>query len=105
MDDLGEPTSYMAVSRGTPVLTAGGREFGRVRKVLQVQVKNVFDGIVVRTDQGDRFVDAPEVHRLYERAVLTTLSDEEVAALPQPGLPIGAKAQRAARRTLRKIVR
>ncbi|HEY2638235.1 MAG TPA: hypothetical protein VGI54_12635, partial [Solirubrobacteraceae bacterium] len=82
MDDYGEPTSYMAVPKGIPVLTADGDEIGTVRRVLQVQVKNIFDGIIVRTPAGDRFVDAPEVQRLYTRAVLTTLSAEEAAALP-----------------------
>lgn len=105
MEDLGLQTSYMAVAKGTPVLTAEGREFGRVRKVIDVPVKNIFDGIVVVTHDGDRFLDAPEVDRLYERGILTTLSDDEAAALPRPGSPVSEKARRLARRTLRKIAR
>lgn len=105
MEDLGHPTSYMAVAKGTPVLTAEGREFGRVRRVLQVQVKNIFDGIVVTTDDGDRFLDAPEVARLYERAVVTSLTDEQAAALPRPSSPRAWKAPGVARRTWRRIAR
>jgi hypothetical protein len=105
MEDLGHPTSYMAVAKGIPVLTVEGRKFGRVRKVLDVPVKNIFDGIIVVTEDGDRFLDAPEVDRLYERGVLTTLTDEQAAALPRPASPVSTKAQRVARRTWRKIAR
>lgn len=103
--DYGHPTSYLALRRGTPVLTADGQEFGRVRRVLEVQVKNIFDGIVVRTPQGDRFLDAPEVDRIYERAVLTSLSAEEAAALPEPGGSLTARAERGVRRTWRRVFR
>jgi hypothetical protein len=101
--DYGQPTSYLAMAKGTPVLRADREEIGRVRRVLVVQAKNIFDGIVVRTPEGDRFVDAPEVDRLYERAVLTTLSAEAAAALPVPGSSLGRKAERAARRTWRRV--
>jgi hypothetical protein len=40
--------------------------------------------VVIDTDDGERFVDAPEIERIYERAVVTTLSDEDAAALPRP---------------------
>jgi hypothetical protein len=103
VDDYGHPTSYMAVQRGIPVLTADGEEFGRVRRVLQVQVKNIFDGIIVRTPQGDRFLDAPEVTRLYERAVITSLSAAEAAALPEPGGSLTGKAERGVKRTWRRV--
>lgn len=95
----------MALAKGTPVLTADGQEFGRVRRVLQVQVKNIFDGIVVRTARGDRFLDAPEVERIYERAVVTSLSADEAAALPEPGSSLGAKAERSMKRTWRRVFR
>jgi hypothetical protein len=101
--EYGAPTSYLAVPKGIPVLRADGEEIGRVRRVLEVQVKNIFDGIIVRTPDGDRFVDAPEVDRIYERAVLTTLSPEEAAALPPPGSSLGQKAERSAKRTWRRL--
>jgi rRNA processing protein Gar1 len=102
--DYGDPTSYMAVAKGTPVYTAVGTEIGRVKKVLAVPVKNVFDGIIIRTREGDRFVDAPEIDRLYERAVLTTLTDEQARALEPPGSSVGEKARRVTRRGWRRIV-
>lgn len=105
MDDreLGAPTSYLALPKGIPVFAASGREIGRVKKVLAVPIKNVFDGIVIRTPDGDRFVDAPESGRLFERGVATTLTDAEVAALEVPGSSAGEKARRAGRRTLRRL--
>jgi hypothetical protein len=103
VDDYGHPTSYMALQRGTPVLTADGEEFGRVRRVLQVQVKNIFDGVIVRTAQGDRFLDAPEVDRIYEGAVITSLTAAEAAALPEPGGSLAGKAERGVKRTWRRV--
>jgi hypothetical protein len=101
--DYGHPTSYLALQRGTPVLTADGEEFGRVRRVLQVQVKNIFDGIIVRTPQGDRFLDAPEVERIFERAVVTSLSAADAAALPEPSGGLTGKAERGVKRTWRRM--
>ena len=101
--DFGEQTSYLAVPKGIPVFAASGKEIGRVKKVLSVPVKNVFDGIVIRTSGGDRFVDAPEVGRIYERALCTTLTDEQAATLAVPGSTTGEKARRGWRRTLKRI--
>lgn len=101
--DFGEQTSYLAVPKGIPVYAASGKEIGRVKKVLSVPVKNVFDGIVIRTRDGDRFVDAPEVGRIYERALCTTLTDEEAATLAIPGSSASGKARRSWRRTLKRI--
>lgn len=82
--DHGHAISYLAVEKGTPVLTTDETTIGTVKAVLHVKEKNIFDGIVVATKDGERFVDAPEVDRCYERAVTTTLSPEGAAALPRP---------------------
>ena len=82
--DHGFAISYLALGKGVPVLTAAGTEIGRTKSVLHVKEKNIFDGVVIATKDGERFVDAPEIERIYERAVVTTLSDEEAAALPKP---------------------
>ena len=42
-------------------MTAEGIELGTVDQVLDNVRENIFDGIVVRTPTGTRFVDAPEV--------------------------------------------
>jgi hypothetical protein len=84
MDDDGHAISYKALRRGTPVHAADGSEVGKVRRVLDNTRENIFDGLVIETRSGPRFVDAPEVRRIAELAVTLTLSPEEVAELPAP---------------------
>ena len=55
--------SFFTLERGTPVTDRFGQPVGEVEKVL-VAYGSYFDGIVVRTESGDRFVDAPEVRRI-----------------------------------------
>lgn len=82
--DDGHAISYKALPRGTPVRAADGAEVGRVRRVLDNARENIFDGLVVETKAGLRFVDAPEVARIAERAVTLTITAEEVGALAPP---------------------
>jgi hypothetical protein len=82
--DDGLAVSYKALRRGTPVRTADGIEVGKVRRVLDNARENIFDGVVIETKQGMRFVDAPEVARIAERAVTLTIAADEVAELPPP---------------------
>lgn len=84
MDAHGARVSYLALSPRTPVYTEGGVVVGRVRKVLIEDEMDVFDGIVIRTDHGDRFVDRDQIGSMYERAVLLDLSAEECRTLPTP---------------------
>ena len=44
----------------------------------------MFDGIVVQTGDGARFVDASDVDGIFERCVITSLSLEQAKALPPP---------------------
>ena len=110
--DRGHPISYRVLERGTPVETADGQRFGTVKRVLEVRAKDVFDGVVVKTPDGDRFVDADEIDRLYENAMVLNLSAEAAALLPKPGdsphtyAPSpGATVKRSAKRALRRISR
>jgi Uncharacterized protein conserved in bacteria (DUF2171) len=85
MNDDGHAVHYSAVEPGTPVLASDGVEVGRVDAVLDNYDEHIFDGIVIRTDAGERrFVDAPEVARTAERAVTLTITSEEAAELPPP---------------------
>ena len=81
-DDDGLAVSYKILQRGTPVWTSDGTEIGTVRAVLENEREHLFDGIVVDTPQGRRFVDAPEVARIAERRVTLTLDDAGAAELP-----------------------
>ncbi len=82
-DDEGHAVSYKVLARGTPVWTAEGTELGTVRDVLENEAEHLFDGIVVETPQGRRFVDAPEVARIAERRVTLTLDAAAAAQLPE----------------------
>ena len=108
--DRGDPISYRVLERGTPVETSDGQSFGRVKQVLEVRAKDVFDGVVVKTPAGDRFVDADEIDRLYENLMLLSIDAEAAALLPKPGdnpasfAPgAGTNLKRSARRALRRI--
>jgi hypothetical protein len=57
---------------------------GTVSRVLENPREQIFDGIVIKTPRGERFVDAPEVARIAERAVTLSISVAEAAELPEP---------------------
>ncbi|HEX8206186.1 MAG TPA: DUF1707 domain-containing protein [Solirubrobacteraceae bacterium] len=57
------PASYFTLERATPVTDRFGQPVGEVKKVL-IAYGDYFDGVIVRTRVGDRFVDAPEVRRI-----------------------------------------
>ena len=70
--------------------------------------EHIFDGIVIDTPDGRRFVDAPEVARIFERAVVLTITADEARDAARAGLrrwpsgcatrrPCGARSGSAAR--------
>jgi rRNA processing protein Gar1 len=83
-EERGHPIAYTALAKGTPVYTSDGARIGVVKRVMAVPVKDVFDGIVISTPDGDRFVDGPEVGRLYENAAELKIDLEEARRLPDP---------------------
>jgi hypothetical protein len=57
--------------------------------VLTDEHLDLFDGIVVKTHQGIRFVDRDQIGTITTTAVTTTIADADVDALPKPdGEPI-----------------
>lgn len=80
----GEPIAYTALQPGTPVQTSDGVPFATVQDVLVDDKVSVFDGIVVHTKHGPRFVDADQVASIFTTHVLTTLSRDEAASLEPP---------------------
>jgi hypothetical protein len=58
-----QPTSYLTLGPGTPTVDRFGRPVGEVSRVL-LHDDGGFDGLVIRTQNGARFVDAPEVRRI-----------------------------------------
>jgi PRC-barrel domain protein len=101
-DDDGHAISYKVLRRGTPVRDADGVQVGTVRRVLENTRENIFDGIVVDTREGKRFVDAPEVARVAERWVTLTITADEVSRLSAPG---GMKRRVEHARTVRRAKR
>ncbi len=81
--DDGHAISYKVLERGTPVAACDGSEVGTVREVLENVAEHIFDGLVIDTPAGERFVDAPEIARIAERRVTLTLDVEAAARLPE----------------------
>jgi hypothetical protein len=95
MSDLGEPTSYLVVGKGVPVLSSDGEQIGRVVEVLSAPEADMFDGIIFDTTAGPgghRFVDAPEVGEIFERGVVLKIDAAAAARLPKPGANPGSIA-------------
>ncbi len=92
-DDDGHPIAYTALRRGTAVRTSDGVVVGQVRRVSVAARENIFDGLDVATDDGLRFVDAPEVERIFERVVTLNITAAQVAELPRPDSRIGARVK------------
>jgi Mrp family chromosome partitioning ATPase len=94
--DDGHAISYQALRRGTVVRSSDGLELGKVRRVEEERRANIFDGIVIDTPNGRRFLDAPEVAHIAERAVTTTFpaadADRQLAEL-------GSRLSKLARNT------
>jgi hypothetical protein len=85
--DLGDPTSYLTLREGTPVLSSDGHQIGVVEHVLADANVDVFDGLVIDTRLGPggmRFADASQVAAIHERGVQLTLSSRAAEALPAP---------------------
>ena len=84
MDDKGTPIAYVVLAEDTPVYSQDGVKLGNVKRVLADTEADIFDGLIVDTRHGDRFVDAPNVAELYERAVVLALSSEDARQMPEP---------------------
>ena len=106
--DDGHQIGYKILPRGVPVHTSDGKEIGTVHRVLDNAREHIFDGIVIATPDGRRFVDAPEVARITDKRVTLTIDAAEAARLPEHGGMRGAletRATRTGRRWLRRVGR
>ena len=81
-DDDGPAISYKLLQRGTPIHSADDVRLGTTDRVLENAAEHIFDGIVMDTAGGERFVDAPEVARITERRVTLTIDAAQAADLP-----------------------
>jgi hypothetical protein len=101
--DDGHQIGYKVLPRGVPVLTSDGAQIGTVHRVLDNAREHIFDGIIIDTPDGRRFVDAPEVARIFERAVVLTITADEAQELPEQGSALSARMRNA--RTVRRAKR
>ena len=83
-DDDGHQIGYKLLPRGVPVHTSDGVEIGKVHRVQDNAREHIFDGIIITTPEGRRFVDAPEVARITEKRVTLTIDAGEAKELPPP---------------------
>ena len=97
------PIAYTALQAGTPMLSTSGAQFGTVDVVLEIPEHDLFDGIIVTTSTGRRFVDADQVVEVTTAYVRCTVSDEEAAQLPEPST--GCSGEPGGAETVRKTFR
>ena len=76
--------SYRAAVPGSPVLTRSGREIGTLEHVLEIPRLDLFDGIVITTDWGLRFIDADRVELITICNIRSSLDAAEADRLPPP---------------------
>jgi len=90
-----QPASYLTLERGTSVVDRFGAPVGKVERVLTLSGP-FFDGLIVSTRAGSRFVDAPEVRRIRASVVELAITCADCEA---PGItsPVGVPAARSGR--------
>jgi hypothetical protein len=84
MSEEAIPIAYSALQKGVPLLAESGRQFGVVEHVLEIPAEDLFDGIVVSTQHGLRFVDRDQIQEITTAYVRCAITDEQAAALPAP---------------------
>jgi hypothetical protein len=105
-EDDDHQIGYQALPSGVPVHARGGELLGTVHHVRDNAREHIFDGIVISTPGGLRFVDAPEVARITRRRVTLTIDSEAARELPEHRGRLGSlqtRAQRAGRRWRRRL--
>jgi uncharacterized protein YrrD len=83
-EDRGAPMSYLTLEPGAPVVTADGAEIGTVAHVLADPDADIFDGLVISSGGGHRFVDAAHVGRVAAGGVTLTIDAVAAERLPEP---------------------
>jgi hypothetical protein len=106
-EDDGHQIGYKVLPRGVPVHSSDGEQIGTVHRVLDNAREHIFDGIIITTPDGRRFVDAPEVARITAKRVTLTIDAAEARHLPERGMrtTIEERAKRAGRRWKRRLGR
>lgn len=84
MTEDAQPVSYEGATHGVPMLSSTGTQFGTLEKVLEIPSEDLFDGVIVSTSHGRRFVDRDQIAQITTEYIRCTIDDDSVAALPEP---------------------
>jgi hypothetical protein len=76
--------SYLLVAGATPVYASGGEPVGKVKQVMCEPAADIFDGLLVATTDGDRYIPAEQVAAIHEHGVELSITPAAVASLPAP---------------------
>jgi hypothetical protein len=80
-EDLGAPQSFLVLDDGTPVFDRAGDKVGTVAHVLSDDRDEIFQGLVIKTEDGHRYAAATQVDGLFEHGVIVAVP---AAELPVP---------------------
>ncbi|HUA10438.1 MAG TPA: PRC-barrel domain-containing protein [Solirubrobacteraceae bacterium] len=89
--DEGNPIAYTVLVPGVPVYADDGERVGSVERVLADTSEDIFHGIVIATEYGERLVLAEQVRALHQLGVNLDLAATAIASLPSPG-PLGTSS-------------
>ncbi len=82
--DEGLPIAYPVLDKDVPCYASGGEQVGVVDHVVSAPEEDIFHGIVLKTDQGPRFIAAEDVAALHEHGVDLRIDASAAAALEAP---------------------
>jgi len=82
--DEGLPIAYEVLERGVPVYASDGDQVGTVDHVVAAPEEDIFHGLVISTEGGQRFVPADQVASLHERGADLRIDVSATAALEEP---------------------
>lgn len=82
---MADPTSWLVVEPGYPVVGADGEELGKVEEVLGDQAADIFDGLSVATGllRKPKYVAAELVASIDTDAVRLTIDKDEIERLDE----------------------
>jgi len=82
--DEGPPSSYLLLAKDTPVFGSDGGVAGKVKEVLCDPGDDIFDGLVLATSLGDRYLQADQVTAIHECGVDVAIPAAQALQLPVP---------------------
>lgn len=76
---FGSNSSYLALGKRTPVYGPDGRLIGVVKKVECDRKNDIFDGLLLSTPDGDRYLLGEHVNAVHEDAVEASITSQQLA--------------------------